>query len=456
MNEHLKRLLEVKQIGIMTFDRDWTVVEIDQVAKTILATVEQSMSDRRLSAIFPELIGSESYIEEILDKKNNDLRLDYINRPDLNGNLKFLNLMILPSDRPNCGSLVLEDVTERALALQQINQQKYELFLYRHNSEFRRRFLSDSILGDSQAIRDLRETIHKVSRIPTTTVLLMGETGSGKNLAARVIHYSSMPADAPFVEINCAALPEHLLESELFGYEKGAFTHAVAQRQGLLEEAKGGTIFLDEIGELPINMQAKLLHVLETKKFRRLGSNQTIDVRSRIISATNRDLQHEVNRKNFREDLFYRLNVVSIRLAPLREMGDDIITIATHLLKIFNIEFKKMVNGFSDDAKQAMLNYSWPGNVRELSNCLERTMIFIEKDQIDAQDLIFFQSPSPQILPANQNWTVPSNGIVLEDVERQLIMSALTLARNNKSKAARLLGLTRDTLRYRLEKYQLE
>ena len=456
MSEYLKRLLEAKQIGMISFDRDWAIDDIDQSAKTILASVDQSLSDRRLLAIFPELIGSESYVAEILDKKNDDLRLDYINRTDLNGNLKFLNLIILPADRPNFGLLVLEDVTQQALALQQINQQKYELFLYQHHSEFRRHFLSDSILGDSQAIRDLRETIHKVSRIPTTTVLLMGETGSGKNLAARVIHYSSMPVDAPFVEINCAALPEHLLESELFGYEKGAFTHAVAQRQGLLEEAQGGTIFLDEIGELPINMQAKLLHVLETKKFRRLGSNQTINVQSRIISATNRDLQQEVNRKKFREDLFYRLNVVSVSLPPLREMKEDVITIATHLLKIFNIEFKKTVNGFSDDAKQAMLNYPWPGNVRELSNCLERAMIFIEKDRIDARDLTFFQAPSPQTAPAHQNWTVPSNGIVLEDVERQLIISALELAHNNKSKAARLLGLTRDTLRYRLEKHQLE
>ena len=225
---------------------------------------------------------------------------------------------------------------------------------------------------------------------------------------------------------------------------------------GLFEEAQGGTIFLDEIGELPLNMQAKLLHVLETKKFRRLGSNKIIEVKARLISATNRDLQKEVGRKEFREDLFYRLNVVLITLPPLRELGEDIIIIATHLLKIFNIEFKKQVKGFSEDARQALLNYQWPGNVRELSNCLERTMIFIEKDWIEAPDLVVFQPSFAQTVSNGHPWTVPPDGIVLEDVERQLITSALNQAGKNKSKAARLLGLTRDTLRYRLEKYQLE
>jgi transcriptional regulator with PAS, ATPase and Fis domain len=264
-----------------------------------------------------------------------------------------------------------------------------------------------------------------------------------------------MPAEAPFVEINCAALPEHLIESELFGYEKGAFTHATAERRGLFEEAAGGTIFLDEIGDLPLKLQAKLLSVLESKKFRRLGSNKPIEVKARIISATNRDLKKEVNRKMFREDLFYRLNVISITLPPLRVLKEDILIIATHLLKVFNIEFKKQVKGFSKNARQALLNYSWPGNVRELSNCLERTMIFIEKDWIEASDLVIYEQLSLRPEPTMQQWTLPNDGIVLEDLERHLIDSALQRTGNNKSKAARLLGLTRDTLRYRLEKYKL-
>jgi transcriptional regulator with PAS, ATPase and Fis domain len=345
--------------------------------------------------------------------------------------------------KPACALLIVEDASVQARTIQELNQQKYELFLYKRDPEFRKRFLSESILGNSEAIIQIRETIQKLSKAPTATILLMGETGSGKNLAARVIHYSAMSADAPFVEINCAALPEHLIESELFGYEKGAFTHAVTSKPGLLE------------GEMPLNMQTKLLSVLETKNLRRLGSNKSIEVDIRIIAATNLDLQKEVEEKRFREDLFYRLNVVSVTMPPLRELGEDIMMISEHLLKLFNIEFKKEVKGFSEDARQILLSYSWPGNVRELSNCLERAMIFIEKDILDAPDLVVFGPQSHQAKQKAHQWTIPPGGIILEDVERQLILSALKQAGYNKSKAARLLGLSRDTLRYRLEKYQL-
>ena len=456
MNKTLKRLLDNKNMGAIVFDFDFNVVEVDDIAAALLNALGLSMSASNLLTLFPEFIGSESLLKNILEKKGDDFRLDFVNRSDADGNTKFINLLIFPDDTAPCGLLIVEDVTEQALAQQQINQQRYELHLYQHDADFRSRFLSESILGNSEPILEVRETIRKLSGVPGATVLLMGETGSGKNLAARVIHYSSMPAEAPFVDINCAALPEQLLESELFGYEKGAFTHATASRPGLFEEAHGGTVFLDEIGELPINMQAKLLHVLETKKFRRLGSNKKIEVNARIISATNLDLQEEVNRQRFREDLFYRLNVVSIKLPPLRAMAKDILVIAEHLVNIFNIEFKKQVRGFSEDAKQLLLQYQWPGNVRELSNCLERTMIFIEKEEIDASDLAVLQPSDLQNVGIDSQWTVPPGGIVLEDIERQLIVSALKQAANNKSKAARLLGLTRDTLRYRLEKYNID
>jgi transcriptional regulator with PAS, ATPase and Fis domain len=264
-----------------------------------------------------------------------------------------------------------------------------------------------------------------------------------------------MPADAPFVEINCAALPEHLIESELFGYEKGAFTHAVTSKPGLLEEARGGTLFLDEIGEMPLNMQAKLLNALETKQFRRLGSTKSIETDLRVIAATNRHLHNDVDRKRFREDLFYRLNVVSITMPPLRELGSDILLISEYLLKLFNVEFKKDVKGFTEDARQLLLNYSWPGNVRELSNCLERAMIFTEHESLDATDLVIFSPQAQRGKHPLQQWVVPPGGIILEEVERQLILSALQQSDHNKSKAARLLGLTRDTLRYRLDKYQI-
>jgi transcriptional regulator with PAS, ATPase and Fis domain len=456
MNQTLKILLKNKRLGAISFDNDFRIDDIDEIAADLLSELGLSVSERNLITLFPEFIGSESIIKSVIAQNHEDFRLDFVNRSDVNGNSRFININVVPDETTTCGLMIVEDVTEAALAAQQINQQRYELHLYKHDADFRSRFLSESILGESAPIQQVRDTIRKLSSVPGATVLLMGETGSGKNLTARVIHYSSMAAEAPFVDINCAALPEQLLESELFGYEKGAFTHATASRPGLFEEAQGGTIFLDEIGELPLNMQAKLLHVIETKKFRRLGSNKKVEVNARIISATNLDLQEEVRGQRFREDLFYRLNVVSIILPPLREMGTDILVIAEHLIKIFNIEFKKRVRGFSDDAKQLLLKYQWPGNVRELSNCLERTMIFIEGEWIEAKDLNALQPIDARMASSEMQWTLPPGGIVLEDLERQLIVSALKQAGSNKSKAARLLGLSRDTLRYRLEKYSIE
>ena len=452
MNETTKQLLKWKNIGFIRFNALFDIIEIDDIAKTMLKSVTNRVSGKSFLEIFPEFLGNEEEIHNVLKKKSADFRLDYVNRAEIMGQLRFFHLLVLSEDERDCGVLIIEDVTERARMVQKMNQQKYELLLYKSSSEFRRQFLSESFLGQSTAVQHIRDTIDKISKVPTSTVLLLGESGTGKSLVARIIHYSSMPADAPFVDINCAALPDNLIESELFGYEKGAFTHATATRQGLLEEAEGGTILLDEIGEVPLNLQAKLLSVLETKNFRRLGSNKPIGVRARIIAATNRDLEKEVIEKKFREDLYYRLNVVSLTLPPLRNLGQDILIIAYHLLTIFNLVFKKKVKGFTKSARNVILNHKWPGNVRELSNCLERAMIFIEDDWIDESNLILSQQIRT---PDMKEWNVPSTGLVLEDIERQLIMSALKQSGNNKSKASRLLGLTRDTLRYRLEKYNI-
>ncbi len=455
MSEALNRLLAYKNLGTVFFDAQFNIIEIDKIAREILRSIGQRPVKGNLLDLFPEFIGSEEFVKQVIEKQKGDFRLEYVNRSDNTPVIYYLNMLVLPGEKDERGLLVLEDATEQARTAQALNQQRYELFLYKHDPEFRRKFLSESILGNSEAIQQIRETIQKLSKVPAATILLMGETGSGKNLAARVIHYSAMSADAPFVEINCAALPEHLIESELFGYEKGAFTHAVASKPGLLEEAQGGSIFLDEIGEMPLIMQAKLLSVLETKTFRRLGSNKPVEVDIRIIAATNRDLKNEVDENRFREDLFYRLNVVSLTMPPLRELGDDIITLSEYLLKLFNVEFKKKVKGFTEEARQILLSYAWPGNVRELSNCLERAMIFADKDTLDATDLVILGSATHPTERKAHQWSIPPGGLVLEEVERQLILSALEQSANNKSKAARLLGLTRDTLRYRLEKYQL-
>ncbi len=455
MSDALKQLLTYKNLGTVVFNEQFNIIEIDTLAKELFVLIGLRLSKGHLLDFFPELIGSEEFIKTIIQQRKSDFRLDFVNRSLEGEDPVFFNLLILPDEQKNHGLVVVENVTEQALAAQELNQDRYELFLYKRDPEFRKKFLSESILGDSASIQGIRETIQKLSKFPSATVLLMGETGSGKNLAARVLHYSSMSADAPFVEINCAALPEHLIESELFGYEKGAFTHAVTAKRGLLEEARGGTLFLDEIGEMPLNMQAKLLNALETKQFRRLGSTKSIEADIRIIAATNRDLNNEVEAKRFREDLFYRLNVVSLTMPPLRELGADIMIIAEYLLKLFNVEFKRNVKGFTQDARQLLLSYAWPGNVRELSNCLERAMIFADHDTLDAHELVISGTQARQSNQQAHQWTVPHGGIVLEEVERQLILSALEQSGHNKSKAARLLGLTRDTLRYRLDKYQL-
>jgi transcriptional regulator with PAS, ATPase and Fis domain len=455
MKSILKQFLTSRNLGCVEFDRQFQIVAVDATASHILKSLGHADHERSLLNVFPELIGSEDIAQKIIITQTGDLRLDYINRTDPSGQPVFVNLIVLGSNAPGCGLVIIENVTDIARAIQEMNQQRYDLFLYQRNQEFRREFLNNSILGNSKAILNVRETIKKISGFPKATVLLTGETGTGKNLAARVVHLSSMPRGAPFVHINCAALPEHLIEAELFGYEKGAFTHAVSARPGLFEEASNGSIFLDEIAEIPVNIQAKLLSVLELKQVRRLGSNKTVDLHARIIAATNKDLRIAVQQKNFRKDLFYRLNIVSIDLPPLRKMGDDIILIAEYLRKLFNVEFGKQVRRFSSHAKKLLLEYSWPGNVRELSNCIERAMIFIESDTIEAESLTISNQFSNPPLDSTQQFTLPPGGISLENVERQLIMAALKQAGNNKSKAARLVGLTRDTLRYRLEKYNL-
>jgi len=446
---------DVKGFGRIAFNQRLRVTEASPAAQKLLSRTIKNAPTVSVTDIFPELIGVENQLTQIVTKQISHYRLDLLNRTDENGHTRYLNLIIIACSEEDRAIIVIEDATLNAMALQRTNQQRYDTYLYRSSIEHRRNQIGRTILGQSEAIKHIVDTIQQLGHVPTAKVLLTGETGTGKNLTARMIHESAMTYDAPFIEINCAALPEQLLEAELFGYEKGAFTGALSTKPGLLEKADGGSLFLDEIGELPVSTQAKLLSAIESKTFRRLGSTTLCKVNIRIIAATNRDLTVEISAKRFREDLYYRLNVVSLHLPPLRELGEDIIMIAQHLVEMLNIQFKKSVKGFSSAARQALLSHHWPGNVRELGNCLERAMIFIRNDIIDLQDLVIMSPVGPVTNVDSRHWAVPDTGINLDHVERSLILSALQQAKNNKSQAARLLGLTRHTLRYRMEKYDL-
>ena len=307
------------------------------------------------------------------------------------------------------------------------------------------------IVGHSAAMTDLRALIAKVAASPASTVLLTGESGTGKDLVAKVIHYASDRASRPFMNITCSALPEHLLESELFGHERGAFTDARMQKRGLLESADGGTVFLDEISEMVPALQAKLLRFLEEKSFKRVGGAADIRVDVRVIAATNRKLDEEVTKGRFRSDLFYRLNVLPMPLPPLRDHAEDIPILAEFFIDSFNAEFKKRIDGLTPAAAALLQAYAWPGNVRELRNVVERAMLLCEGARLDARDFTALKNGHT----SSDGFDLPAGGVNLEDVERSLVVQALRRASGNQTKAASLLGMNRDQIRYRIEKFGL-
>jgi DNA-binding NtrC family response regulator len=308
------------------------------------------------------------------------------------------------------------------------------------------------IVGESPAMQSLRALLQRVASSPASTVLLMGESGTGKDLAAKVVHYNSDRAAKPFMNITCSALPDTLLESELFGHERGAFTDARQQKTGLLESAERGTVFLDEVGEMVPALQAKLLRFLEEKAFKRIGGAADIRVDVRVIAATNRDLEEAVRLGKFREDLYYRLNVMPITLPPLREHPSDIPQLVNFYLDAFNREFRKQVRGATDEAMALLRGYHWPGNIRELRNAVERAMLLADGEWL-----------TPDHFPMNvarrtvaQSFELPQEGVNLETVERELVTQALARTGWNHTKAAALLGLNRDQIRYRVEKFGLD
>jgi two-component system response regulator AtoC len=335
---------------------------------------------------------------------------------------------------------------ERALETTRLRR---ELRQYRTSAA--RPYSLQRLVGESPAMAALRALAARVASSPASTVLLTGESGTGKDLVAKIIHYSSDRASRPFMNITCSALPEQLLESELFGHERGAFTDARMQKKGLLEMADGGTVFLDEIGEMTPGLQAKLLRFLEEKTFRRVGGAHDIRVDVRVVAATNRNLEEEVAKHRFRADLFFRLNVLPIEMPPLRARPDDIPILAEYFIDAFNTEFRKRVQGATPAAYTLLKAYGWPGNVRELRNVIERAMLLSDADRLDARDF----AVTPAAVSTGDEFELPPAGVDLEKLEQSLLVQALKRSGGNQTKAGTFLGLNRDQIRYRIEKFGL-
>ncbi|HEX7125312.1 MAG TPA: sigma 54-interacting transcriptional regulator [Thermodesulfobacteriota bacterium] len=344
---------------------------------------------------------------------------------------------------------------QRRIALAEGRARRLEQRIETLRSELHERYGFDRIIGRSPALRAALERAEKVA--PTeTTVLITGESGTGKELVARAIHAASARADGPFLAINCAAIPETLLESELFGYERGAFTGADRQKAGRFEQAAGGTLFLDEVGELSGPVQAALLRVIQEREFQRVGGSATIRADVRLITATNRDLERAAAEGRFRQDLYYRLNVFPIHLPPLRERGTDVLLLAAHFVRSLGVRMGKGDVGLSEEARAALLAHRWPGNIRELSNAVERALILNDGGLIAAGEL-GLAAPRAEAAPAAGPAAQPAAGVTsLADVERRLVEDALRRAGGNRSEAARLLGLTRSQLYTRLKRFGLE
>jgi len=311
----------------------------------------------------------------------------------------------------------------------------------------------ERVVGESHVMVAVRALLQKIAASPASTVLLTGESGTGKDLAAKVLHYASDRSAKPFMNITCSALPEALLESELFGHERGAFTGADRQKRGLLESADGGTVFLDEIGEMVPGLQAKMLRFLEEKSFKRVGGAVDIKVDVRVVAATNRKLEAEVKEGRFREDLYYRLNVLPIELPALRARPGDLPLLINYYVDAYNREFRKHVRGVEPNAMEALKAYGWPGNVRELRNAVERAMLLADGNRLTLSDF-----PVAAAAPARltEKVDLPAAGIDLEQLERSLVVQALERSGWNQTKAAGMLGLNRDQIRYRVEKFRLE
>ncbi|MCK6447757.1 MAG: sigma-54 dependent transcriptional regulator [Planctomycetes bacterium] len=333
-----------------------------------------------------------------------------------------------------------------------------------------------TFVAESPAMKDVARIVERIAKSEASTILLLGESGVGKGLIARALHYEGAACERPFMHITCTALPETLLESELFGHEKGSFTDAKAQKKGLFELADGGTVFLDEIGDISLALQGKLLRFLEEKTFRRVGGTRDLHVSVRIIAATNKDLEKEVEAGRFRRDLYFRLRVIPIVIPPLRDRREDVLPLARTFVQHFDTEFHKNVRGLEPTAEELLVAYAWPGNVRELRNAIERAVLLSEDPWLGVDDLpaeiaargrpsaaTTVVAPVPGVTPvpgveaaSTTGFTLPPGGVNFEELERDLLRQALERSRGNRTRAARLLGMNRDRVRYRIQKFGLD
>ena len=398
------------------------------------------------------------YLSELHGDRHKHNVLVISRQPDIEKAVKCMKLGVHDVIHwPDLKSKFRQDVDEIHARWQQ-QQSGLAFFSQEH-----RMFDLGGIVAKSPQMQKVLEVASKVRNRKWVTVLIRGETGTGKEVIARIIHYGSpQGADAPFVEINCTAIPETLLEAELFGYEKGAFTDARFSKKGLFELAEGGTLFLDEIGDMSLLLQAKLLKVIEEKRFRRLGSTQEIFIRTRIIAGTNANLEARIADSSFRRDLYYRLNVVHIYLPPLHERGEDILLLARLFLKKYGQEYQATLRRLSPACEDLLLRYDWPGNVRELQHTMERLVLLGESPVISIEELKTALELQEEPAPKPQNASnglrsiaIPRQGLSLKEAEKQIIMHILRLTHGNKSQAAKILGISRPRLNRKIEEYQL-
>jgi len=354
----------------------------------------------------------------------------------------------------------LEELKLLADRARETSQLKQELSYYRSRAAQPVRF--GEVIGQSPAIRGVLEQARQIAALEETPpVLIVGETGTGKGLVARTIHASSPRSARPFIEVNCTALPATLMEAELFGHERGAFTDAKESKLGLFEAAEGGFLFLDEVGDIELSLQGKLLKAVEERSVRRVGGIRDRRIDVRILAASNRDLEKDAQGERFRRDLYFRLAVIILRLPPLRERGEDILFLAEHFLRRFNAKYGKAAHGFDPRARERLLAYPWPGNVRELSHVMERAVLWSRGDLLGSEPLSLEipaapAEPAPQADGRGASESLPPPGTDLESWERTLIERALRESDGNQTRAAQRLGISRDTLRYRLKKYGIQ